>query len=78
MTSTTSTLTNRPEPSKISFSADCFEVRGESVHWTVARSALHSGPAEFTSEAEALAFAARTGRAVTEVRSPRLVRVRWN
>jgi hypothetical protein len=71
-------LPNRPDPSKISFAADCFDVRGESVHWTVTRSALHSGPAKFTSETEAREFAARTGRTVTEVRSPRLVRVRWN
>lgn len=70
-------LPNRPAPSEISFSADCFEPRGESVHWTVTRSALHSGPARFATEAAAREFAARTGRAVTEVRAPRLVRVRW-
>lgn len=71
-------LPNRPAPSEISFAADCFEARGESVHWIVTRSALHSGPARFENETEAREFAARTGRTVTEVRTPRLVRVRWN
>ena len=74
---TTTQLPPRPEPHLISFDPSCFVRDGFDTYWTVARSTTCSGPEKFTSLDAAQAYAAKTGRAVTEHRTPRLVRVRW-
>ena len=67
----------RPAPSAISFDDRCFVQDGVSVRWTVGQSALHPGPASFTDEASAVAFARKCGRPVNRIESPRMVRVSW-
>lgn len=71
------TLGLRPAANLISFAAECFAQDGEEVHYLVTQSTLNSGPARFSNREEASAFAARRNRSVTEVRCPRMVRVRW-
>ena len=71
------TNATRPASHLIRFDRDCFEQDGERVEYVVHRSALHSGPAVFNERSMAESFARATGRAVTERRSPRLVRVKW-
>lgn len=72
------TLPNRPSnPALISFDPSCFVQDGETVHYTVVRSALVAGPARFDNEADAAAYAKLTGRTYTTHVTPRLVRVRW-
>lgn len=72
-------LPGRPtNPALISFDTSCFEVQGEKVEYSVARSALCAGPAKFGEDREAAeAFAKQVNRTVTVSVSPRLVRVRW-
>lgn len=71
-------LPNRPAPHLINFSAECFETIGTETVYTVSRSALHSGPAQFgTDKAAAEAFAKRTGRKVAESTRQVQRRVRW-
>ena len=71
-------MSKRPaNPADISFAAHCFAVVGETVYWTVTRSALHDGPARFDDRAHADAYAAKCGRPVQEHRSPKLARVSW-
>lgn len=67
----------RPAAHLISFADDCFAQDGDDVYYLVGQSALHSGPARFADQDEATAFAARRNRSATEVRRPRMVRVRW-
>lgn len=74
----TNALGPRPSnPAEISFAARCFAVDGVSVHWTVTRSALHSGPARFDDEAQANAYARKVGKVAQRHESPRLVRIAW-
>lgn len=67
----------RPEPSKISFAAECFVPSAEVVEFYVLRSALHPGPARFDSREAAEAYARRLGRSVREHRYTAKKRVRW-
>lgn len=72
------TRANRPAPHLISFAPECFEVIGTETTYSVSRSALHSGPAEFgTNKAAAEQYAKRTGRQVSESTRQVLRRVRW-
>jgi len=74
---TMTTLGPRPAANLISFASDCFAQDGEEVYYLVIQSALKSGPARFSDRAQADAFAAKRNRGVSEVRCPRMVRVRW-
>lgn len=67
----------KPAPQMISFASECFAQDGEEVYYLVSQSALHSGPARFSDRAQAEEFACKRRREVTEVRRPRMVRVRW-
>lgn len=69
--------TNRPPASEISFAPHCFVQDGTREEYVVSRSALHSGPATFTSRVEADAYAAKTRRAVTVRVVPVMRRVSW-
>lgn len=71
-------MEQRPsDPTKISFAPECFEQTGTRTEYIVGRSALHSGPAVFSDENEAVAFARKTGREVSRREVPILRRVRW-
>ncbi len=64
-------------PAEISFDPSCFVRDGTEVYWTVSRSALHSGPARFETEASAAEYARRVDRPYTRHESPRMRRVSW-
>ena len=71
------TATTRPaDPSKISFSPECFETIGSRTEYVVVLSAPNY-PRTFTSLDEAEAFAAKRGRAVSTSEVPVTRRVRW-
>ncbi len=68
----------RPKnPAEISFDPRCFVQDGTDVEFTVGRSSLHSGPARFTNEKDAAAYAEKTGRTYTRHEVPRMRRVAW-
>lgn len=72
------TRASRPAAHLISFAPECFETIGTETVYTVARSAIRSGPAYFgTNKAAAEAYAKRTGRTVTETTRQVQRRVRW-
>jgi hypothetical protein len=75
---TTTALETRPsDPREISFAPHCFVQVGTRTMYSVARSALHSGPAVFDNAAAAEEFASRCGRAVTAYEVAIKRRVSW-
>lgn len=71
-------MTNRPtNPAEISFAPHCFAQVGTRTEYSVARSALHSGPAVFNDKAQAEAFARRSNRSVTAYEVPVMKRIAW-
>ena len=74
---TTNSLGPRPEANLISFSDDCFAVVGTKTTYSVV-TAAPAYPRDFGADkASAEAFAAKTGRAVTETTHEIKSRVRW-
>lgn len=73
------TKTNRPtNPADISFAPHCFAQDGTRTEYIVARSAIHSGPANFGANKQAAEdYARKTGRIVTEVTTAVMRRVSW-
>jgi hypothetical protein len=72
--------TTRPaNPADISFAPHCFAQDGVTVEWVVGGNLAPNYPSRFSSEAEAMAYARKTGRLnnVSRVESPRMVRVSW-
>lgn len=67
----------RPYPNQIRFSPDCFEPSGTRTEFIVLQSPLHSGPAVFTEERDAVEFAKRANRGVIRREVPVLRRVKW-
>jgi hypothetical protein len=66
------------DPTTIRFDRDCFEAAGEEIEYTVSRSALHAGPAVFSSRADAEDYARRCNRPVSERKRTIWRRVKWN
>jgi hypothetical protein len=65
-------------PNEISFDARCFVVTGTRTEYTVSRSAIHSGPANFGEDlAAAQKYAARTGREVMTSTVSIKTRISW-
>lgn len=66
-------------PAKISFAPSCFAQDGVNVEWIVGGNLAPNYPSRFSTEAEAMAYARKTGRTgnVSRVESPRMVRVSW-
>ena len=80
MKTTTTQLPGRPSnPRDISFDRSCFAVDGVNVGWVVGGNLAPNKPAKFSTEADALAYAKKTGRVrfMRRVESPREVRVSW-
>lgn len=68
----------RPKnPAEISFAPECFRQVGTRTEYSVARSAIHSGPAVFTDPGDAARFARATGRPVTSYQVAIRERVSW-
>jgi len=72
--------TARPaNPANISFDRRCFAQNGTTVTWIVGGNLAPNYPATFANEADAVAYARRTGRSayVRREESPRMVRISW-
>jgi hypothetical protein len=77
MSTKQSTLGPRPAAHLISFAAECFEQVGSESVYTVTLAAP-SYPKQFSTMAEAQAFARTVGRSVTTSDRQILRRIRWN
>jgi hypothetical protein len=64
-------------PADISFAPSCFAQDGVSVEWIVGGNLAPNYPSRFSTEADAVAYARKTGRPMSRVETPRMVRVSW-